>query len=131
MLNKMHGLAGWLLVAGFAATSGAANTSLGQERETAGKGRPRNGAAPACLEQHISGTLKSVDAAAGTITLTSTVAQGRDGGERREPVTQDKTYALAKNVEIAVGAGSVTRSGRCGQRPRARELTSQYSRKPS
>lgn len=106
MLTKMHGLAGWLIVAGFALVT--TNPLLAQERGE--RGGPAG--------QHVSGQLKSIDAAAHTITITTTTpgGGGRDGGERREPVTTEKTFSLAKNVEVAVGTGTFFSSpwGRVG-----------------
>jgi len=49
--------------------------------------------------------VKSVDAGAGTITITVAVAQPGEGRERRDPVTMDKTFSLAKEVEVASGSG--------------------------
>jgi hypothetical protein len=91
MFTRIDRLA-WLLLAG--AALGAANTSLGQER-----GGP-------AARHEVSGLLKSVDAAAGTITVTVPGAPGRRDGERREPATMEKTFSLAKNVEVAVATGA-------------------------
>ena len=108
MFTKIHGLASCLLTTAIALTS--ANLSLAQERGGGGAGE-RGGAA---AKHEVSGSFKSVDTKAGTITISSTVAQGR-GEERREPMMVEKTFALAKDVEVAAGAaGAIV--GRVGER---------------
>jgi hypothetical protein len=88
MLATKLGYEGWLLVAALAL--GSAGPSLAQER---GK------------STDVSGILKSVDAGKGTITISVPVDQPRDA-ERRAPATTDKTFPVAKNVEVATGAGA-------------------------
>jgi len=66
-------------------------------------------------QKSVSGVFKSADAAASTITITVTVAQERGGEVRREaPATEDKTFSLAKNVEVVVSSRGGVRGGRGG-----------------
>jgi hypothetical protein len=80
MSARKQGIAGWLLVA--AVALGMAERTNGQVREPQ---RPE-----------VRGVVKAVDAGAGTITVVV--------GEGREPAT-DKTFSLAKHVEVAIGPG--------------------------
>jgi hypothetical protein len=84
MSARKHGIAGWLLVAAF--VTGGAGPTAGQDR---GRGPQRSEAR---------GIVKSIDTGAGTITVST--------GERRGEPVVDKTYSLAKNVEVAIGASS-------------------------
>ncbi len=84
MFARKHQIAGGLLVA--AALIGMTQQGHGQGREVPGRE----------ARQEIRGVVKSV--AAGAITLS--FGPGRD----REPAP-DKTYSLAKNVEVAIGSG--------------------------
>jgi len=68
----------------------SANLALAQERRPEARG-------PGAGASEVHGMVKSVDAAAGKITLTKFVGRGRD-----EPPVET-TYALAKDVEVAVG----------------------------
>jgi hypothetical protein len=93
MFMKVHKLASCLLIAGIAL--GTASISLAQER-----GGP-------AAKADVTGTFKSADSKAGTITITVTMSGGR-GEERREPTTSEKTLHLAKNVEVAAGNAGVS-----------------------
>ena len=79
MSAPRDGIAGWLLLT--AVVIGMAEPTNAQIREPQ---RPE-----------VRGVVKSVDAGAGTITVSI--------GEGREPTT-DKTFTLSKNVEVVVGA---------------------------
>ncbi len=84
--------------------------SFSQERE-------RSGGATA----NVRGAVKSVDAKAGTITITfggGREGGGRDGGAPREIPATEKTFPLAKNVEICVGGmgGGIRGGGAVGLR---------------
>src|SRR5947207_3003083 len=58
------------------------------------------------VRPEVGGVVKAVDTGAGTITIAVVQRQeGRDTRERRDPVTTDKTYTLAKDVEVATGVG--------------------------
>jgi hypothetical protein len=72
----------------------AATVADGQER------RPQQ-------RHEIGGVVKSVDATAGTITIAVPVG-GRE--REREPAMEEKSFSLAKDVEVAVGASA----GRAG-----------------
>jgi hypothetical protein len=88
----MHGIAVGMLMAAVAiGLTGRANCQ--------GRGPQRS---------EVSGVVKSVDAGAGTITITISAGErrdGREGRERQAPVTTDRTYSLAKDVEVASGSG--------------------------
>src|ERR1700677_2591566 len=94
MFMKVHKLASCLLIAGI--VLGTANMLRAQER---GGG--------AAAKADVTGTFKSADAKAGTITISVTMSGGR-GEERREPMTSEKTFHLAKNVEVAAGSAGVS-----------------------
>jgi hypothetical protein len=81
MFTRSFGIAGWLCVIAFA------SVTVGQAQS-----------------QEVAGILKSVDIGANTITVAITEGGGR-GEERRDPVTTEKTYMLAKQVEVVAGAG--------------------------
>jgi len=57
------------------------------------------------------GTLKSVDTKAGTITIA--LSEARERGERGAPA-KEKTFTLAKNVEVAVASSAGSGGGRAG-----------------
>jgi hypothetical protein len=91
MSATRNGIAGWLLTA--AAALGAAGQTPGQGREGPSGERPE-----------VRAMFKSADAGAGTITV-MVPAEGR-----RELI--EKTFALAKDVEVAlVSGGSLGRGG--------------------
>lgn len=91
MSARKHGITGWMLVT--AAAIGMAEPTFGQER---GRGPQR---------AEVWGMVKSVNTGAGTLTITVPVGGGREAREVREPATQDKTFPLAKTVEVAIGGG--------------------------
>ena len=93
MSASKYRLAGWLLVA--AVAMGLAFPSDAQERAGAGR-------------TEVSGTFKSADVGAGTITITTTGEGVRPqvGRDAVQPMAVDRTYTLAKNAEVVVRSGS-------------------------
>jgi hypothetical protein len=79
--------------------------AIGLSAPTAGQERGRQAI-------QVSGVFKAADLAAGTITVTMTSGDGRRTGELREPVTMDKAFALAKDVEIVAGGRGGVSSAR-------------------
>ena len=84
MTTIKRGITGWLLVAA---------AVLGLESQVGGQGRERGSSGGGSVR----GTVKSVDAGAGTITIAT--------GGGREQAPMEMTYSLAKDVEVASGTG--------------------------
>ena len=108
MSPRTHGISSGLLVT--AVALGLAGLTFGQER----------GRLPQRAE--VWGMVKSMDAGAGTLTISVPVGGGREARAVREPAPQDKTFPLAKTVEVAIG-GDFGRGGGLFKEGKLADLT--------